>query len=500
LILALALLFVGLRSIYLDADPPTMFGTRAARELVAEPAAKSHEARNYALFDSYHLNEADDYQFWRAQSPVWVYPLTAFFKTFGVDWPELRLYSALYAALGLIAALAIAVRFATPAAVCFIGGLVAIDSVYFHYARAGLIEPAVSSWLAVSMLALILAERNPSWFVVAHWALVLGFFTKQAALVAVPVVGLATLLLLRAARSQPGAGRVFTIVIGNAVLICAIAGLYVLNTDYLRALQHNVNHVLLGSDALPEYKYTGPLSLFTRIVADGRYKHFFITVPVTGPLALIALGVAAFHFVRARRLPYASMVLLGWFACSFGAMFAVAWSALRFWTIVVLPAAVVAGLALDALYLELSKRGRARLFEALALAGAIGLFGAHAYQLRKPLFRPTFTLRDGAAAIVAAIGPQDATLIGARSPPMALGTPYKNFYVRSQFNATRAQLAQLAPTHFLFLTTRDGSNDILRRELPEVAKAMVPLLDLKVRGDSLRLYARGPVQSAAKLR
>ncbi|HKU44770.1 MAG TPA: hypothetical protein VJR89_41715 [Polyangiales bacterium] len=70
LVLAFTLLFAGLRSVHLDADPTTAFGSRAARELVAEPAAKSHEARNYALFSTYHVNKADDYQFSRAQSPV----------------------------------------------------------------------------------------------------------------------------------------------------------------------------------------------------------------------------------------------------------------------------------------------------------------------------------------------------------------------------------------------------------------------------------------------
>jgi hypothetical protein len=87
------------------------------------------------------------------------------------------------------------------------------------------------------------------------------------------------------------------------------------------------------------------------------------------------------------------------------------------------------------------------------------------------------------------IGPREATVIGARSPPMVLGTPYKNYYVRSQFNATRERLVALAPTHFLFVAGGDGSNTILTRALPAIADSKIELLKLTVRGDTLILYA-----------
>lgn len=71
---------------------------------------------------------------------------------------------------------------------------------------------------------------------------------------------------------------------------------------------------------------------------------------------------------------------------------------------------------------------------------------------------------------------------------MVLGTPYKNYYVRSQFNATRERLIALAPTHFLFVAGGDGSNTIITRELPAVASSKIELLTLNVRGDNLILY------------
>jgi hypothetical protein len=261
-----------------------------------------------------------------------------------------------------------------------------------------------------------------------------------------------------------------------------------LNSDYWRAVEHNVNHVLLGSDAPPEYRYSGFASIVQRFT-DGRYQHFFAMVPVTGPLALIATGTVGYELIRRHRLPYAALVLVAWFLCAFGAMFAIAWSALRFWTIVVLPAALIAGFALDTLFAAAQRRGLVQLFKPLAIACALGLFGIHAFMLREPLFAPRFTLRDGAKAIEQAIGPGPATVLGVQSPGLVLGTPYKNFYLRSKFNETREQLEKLAPTHFVFIAGGDASQTILRRELPSVAAALVPILALQVRGVDLKLFA-----------
>jgi hypothetical protein len=503
LIASLVLLFVALRCVHLDADPPTSFGRRATRELIAEPAAKSHEARNYALFGAYHLNEADDYQFWRAQSPVWVYPLTGFFRVFGIDWPQLRLFSTLYAALGVAFVLAIAARFASMFAVLFIGGLLACDSMYFHYSRAGLLEPAVNTWVAASMFGLILAERRRYWLLFSHWTLMLAFFTKQAGLVAVPVVALTTAWLLFRDKDRESIPTKLKLAIaGNALLIVAVATLYVLNSDYYRAVVHNVNHILMGSDAPPQYKFRGFRSIVQRFT-DGRYRHFWATVAVSGPLALTACATIAYDLYRRRRPPYGALVLAGWFLCAFGAMFAIAWSALRFWTMVVLPAALLAGIALDVLFVNLQRRGFGTIYERIAVPCAVALFGVHLFLLREPMLSPRYTLRDGAKAITASIGPGPATVLGAQSPGIVLGTPYKNFYLRSKFNATRAQLEALAPTHFLFIAGGDGSHTILKRELPAVAAAIQPVLDLTVRGVNLKLYAseqkvaeHGPTASA----
>src|SRR5262249_27730802 len=100
------LLFVLIRLAGIDADPPHILpnGGRA-QELWAEGAAKAQEARNWALFGRFQVHPADNYQFWRPQSPVWVYSLAGFLKLFGVTTVVHRVHSILVGALGLIAVL-----------------------------------------------------------------------------------------------------------------------------------------------------------------------------------------------------------------------------------------------------------------------------------------------------------------------------------------------------------------------------------------------------------
>jgi hypothetical protein len=109
------------------------------------------------------------------------------------------------------------------------------------------------------------------------------------------------------------------LVLGNLVMVVVLSTIYVANSDYQRAVNHNMNHVLLGSDAPTEYRYHGLGSVFTRIIADERYKHFLRTVPVTGVLGLLASILLAVEAVRSRRMPYGPMVIVGWFVCSLGA-------------------------------------------------------------------------------------------------------------------------------------------------------------------------------------
>jgi hypothetical protein len=480
-------LFVALRCLLLTADPPRTVNGRDARELYGEPAAKSHEARNYALFGAFQINQADDYQFWRAQSPAWVYPLAGYFRSFGTDYPQLRTFSTLYAALGLWLLLWIAAELMRPAVWLTVGLLLALDPLYFHTARVGFLEPAVASWITLMVFALLRAERNLLWLCMAQLAFVLAFFTKQGGLFALPLLMLASIYLLLRVDRRP---RELSIVVGCASFLLAVAGIYIASSDYARAVEHNVNHVLLGADWPTRNQYHGVKTLLYRLRDPERYNHFFSSLPITGLLSLATLIGSAALALRRRQLPeYRELVVLGWCACALLAMEVLAKSELRFWTLVVPPAALVTGLGIEHTLRELARRGVNARVRQLALAMPLVALLAWSTRGHGYYFSHVeYTVRDAAQKLRDTIGDRDATLIGFPSPGVVLGTPYKNFYVRGRFNAQRDQILRLKPTHCLLREINDNTREIMEREFPDVLRGLRPLLEVRIRNENVSLY------------
>jgi hypothetical protein len=490
LLFALTLLFIVLRCWMLTADAPLSVFGRDARELFAEPPAKSHEARNWAMFGAFKVSPVDDYQFWRAQSPAWVYPLAGFFRVFGTDYPQLRIFSTLYAALGFALMLAIAARFMRTSTWCFIGLALALDPLYFHTSRVGFIEPAVGTWVTLAVFALLLAERDLRWFVLAVVASTLAVFTKQAGLFVAPLIAFSAIHLgVRAARTSAQERRKLWLVLAAALLVAAIGLIYIASSDYLRALAYNYKHVLLGAQAPAQNRYRGVSSLLFRLYDPERYTHFIGAMPITGVLAALTLLYFVVRAVRARRWPeYAEVIVFGWFVCSLIAMEVIAKSQLRFWTIVIPAAAVVAGIGIDWARDLLHVR-RASLAPLPLAVPLVALLVLAAYGHIKYARAAVYTVRDGAALIQQQIGDRDATIVGFPSPGIVLGTPYKNFYVRGGFNQTRDQLQALGITHFLFRRDgRDRTREIVEHEFPDFMSTLRPELALEVRTEPLQLF------------
>ena len=473
-----------LRCVQLEADSPrTVFGYDA-RELFAEPPAKSHEARNYAVFGSYKLNAHDSYQFWRAQSPFWVYPLTLFFSAFGVDYPQLRVFSTLYAAAGLALLLVIGARFMRATALVFVGLTIGLDAMYFHTARVGFIEPAVSSWLTLMMLALLLAEQRAIWLNVALVSFTIAFFTKQGALFAAPVVLGAVLVRLRAHDARRERWRV----LGCAVALLLVGSVYIASTDYARAAVHNYKHLALGYDA-PGEQVSGLRSILMRLVDIKRYQHLLASVPVSGPLAFATTLVLLFGALKRRRWPsYGECILLGWALCATAAMGALANSALRFWTVLIHPAALLAGIGVDRAMRALESTGRARLAPALLGGAALWLLAWNGAMHSVWLGSPSYSVRDASSALQRAIGDVPATVIGTLSPWVVLSTPYRNFYVRPRTNSEPGKLVALGITHLLSRDLGDAALDISRREFSERLQPLAGPLRLTIRGETTTLF------------
>jgi hypothetical protein len=316
---------------------------------------------------------------------------------------------------------------------------------------------------------------------------VLAFFTKQGALFALPLLMLGSLyLLLRVDRRR----KELWLAVGCAVVLLVASGVYIAASDYARAVEHNVNHVLLGSDWPSRHQYRGWKTLLYRLRDPERYAHFFGSLPITGLISLatsVGMGVVA---LRRRQLPeYRELVVLGWFACAFVAMAVLAKSELRFWTLVVPPGALLAGLGIEHTLRALTEREvHARLRQ---LPLAIPLIALLAWSARgHALFlnNPEYTVRDAARALREKIGERDATVIGFPSPGVVLGTPYKNFYVRGQFNDQREQIRRLNPTHCFLREINDNTREIMEREFPDVFHDLRPELELRVRNENVGLF------------
>jgi hypothetical protein len=166
-------------------------------------------------------------------------------------------------------------------------------------------------------------------------------------------------------------------------------------------------------------------------------------------------------------------------------MGALANSALRFWTVLVFPAALLAGLGLDRAAAWLQSRG-GRASVALYVGVFVLLLSWNWRLHREFLAAPRHSVRDAAALVRAQIGDRPATVIGTVSPWVVLGTRYRNFYVRPRMNSEPGKMRELGVTHMLFRDLADAARDIVIRDYPGIQ--LQPKLRLTIRADPVALY------------
>jgi hypothetical protein len=265
----------------------------------------------------------------------------------------------------------------------------------------------------------------------------------------------------------------------------------------MRAIEYNYRHVLLGAQASAKHRYRGVRSLLFRLYDPERYTHFIGAMPITGILAVATFIYFAVRTLRARRVPaYAELIVFGWFASSLLAMEAIAKSQLRYWTIVIPAGAVLAGLGIEWLQAALaaSRPKLARLPLTVPLVALLALSG---YCGLSYFRSAVHTVRDGALRLEQHLGTNEATIVGFPSPGIVLGTPYKNFYVRGGFNATRDQLHALGITHFLFRRdARDRTREIVQQQSPDMLESIRAEITFEVRKEPLVLYSFEPPAQA----
>lgn len=465
----LLILFVAIRCIHLTADSPTELPNHHEgwSELIEEGPAKAHEARNQALFGTWKTNPVDNYQFWRAQSPVWVYPLSWFFEAFGVGYAQLRAFSISTAAIAVIGLVWIAARRLRGWPVAVAGLLLSGNYYYIFYARVGLLEPTLNSFLVLSMLFLLLAFEMPLWLCAAQAALVLAFLTKQTALVLLPLFAIG--MVWAVVRDRRRGGPPWRRALPFLTLALVIGGLvfYVSREAYWRTVVWNFGHMLLDDTQVRDVEISRMATgeVVARLFAWRRWRDgFFLLMPVAAPLALVALGRMAARLVTHRTLSEWDVLVALWFLSVLGSLQLTPLTDLRYSMVLVPPASLLAALGLDAL-LDYATRIRwvgAR--SAVVAALLIALLLTHGYWFIDWASRPTYVLTDTNEEIEARVGKRHAVVIGRWAMPLVFETPYESYYVKERFNVSREALKQLRITHLLVRHKGDGSGWFSRHD------------------------------------
>jgi hypothetical protein len=188
LTIAMFAVFLAVRFAYLTADPPmSLPNGNDYNELVVEPTAKAHEARNRALFGMWKTSPVDNYQFWRVQAPAWVYPLSWWFRLTNVSYATLRTYAILGSAVGFLGLLALASNRLGEFPFVMAGAFFGLNFYSVLYSRYGLIEPQVNTFIILTVLGLHLARRRLVWLAAAEVTLALAVLTKQTAFFMAPL-------------------------------------------------------------------------------------------------------------------------------------------------------------------------------------------------------------------------------------------------------------------------------------------------------------------------
>lgn len=482
IIVVIAVLFVGIRLVYLRADLPTRLPnhSREWAELIVEGPAKAQEARNKALFGTWKTNALDNYQFWRVQSPVWVYPLSWSFRAFGVGYAQLRLHSILTAALALLAVMLIAAQRLAGWSLFASGLLIALNYYYVFFCRAGLLEPMLNSMLAVTVLCLLMALTTPLWLIGAQVAFALAFLTKQSALVLLPLLLIVTVWsVVRARRSRQPTSHWVLPLASLAVITIGLV-LYVCQEAYWRTVIWNFEHVLLSDARVGKVDVSRvPFGkIFDRLASWKRWRNgFFLLMPAAAPLILIDLTRMVVSMVRQRRVdPWDALAAL-WFLSVFASLQLTSLKSVRFLIMLIPPGALLAASGLQTL-LRLADQAQKRWLPErtpkltwVVLAAVIGVVGAtHGRWFVGWVSKVDYVLADTNRDIEAQIGEREAVVLGAWAAPLVFDTPYQTYYVKSTFNKSREALESMNVTHLLVRNRSDWTYRFIKKTFPDAAR------------------------------
>lgn len=445
-----------LGGLFPEADPqwwmPFGLPSTNVDEFLVEPAAKAHEARNWALFGAWHRNPADNYQFWRVQSPVWVYPLAWAFAAFGTTYTTLHLVSLAWGGLAFAGVVAVLRQLVPGWAGAAAASVLALDYFAVLVARAGFIEIVLAAAGAWMVLSLLRARHHPGWLVASQLLFALGFFAKQGMVVWFPVLLVANLAVFASWRRAERFAKLRWLPVATAAVLALAATAYVLQPDYLRTLLWNADH-MLGQASLRELDNVYPW--WVRFDGLRLWWTTGALVPGLGPLALagsVWLGWRALRAAPGTEGRGADLLLVAWYLSAFvGLTLARTWM-IRHQSLLIAPAVVVvARMAVEVV--------SARALRAGPLVGLLfGLSVAFNVALHiRRVEHTTYEIATAAKAVTARIGDEPAVVVGRFAMPVLLATPYDLFYVKEAFNTEPERIRALQISHALLWKDEDTS-------------------------------------------
>jgi 4-amino-4-deoxy-L-arabinose transferase-like glycosyltransferase len=455
-----------LAGLFPEADTPSHLPAGLGRvwiqEFVVEAPAKAHEARNWALFGEWHRNPADNYQFWRVQAPVWVYPLAWLFRVFGVSYTTLRMFSLAFGMAGFIG-FALLLRRTLPAwAGVAAAWLYASNLFAVLMARVGMIEVLLNTAAVWMVLALIPARRHPGWLVLSQVLFLVAFFGKQGIVYLFPLLVGANVLAFLGWRRDRRFERLRWLPVATAVGIALFTIYFVLQPEYLRTLAWNFDHMLSGS-----YRGTvDGVAWWDRFDLRRLWRSMMVMTPVVGVFGLPGLLWLAWSARRERTLPWTRGLVLAWYASGWFAVFAGRTWTIRHTSILLIPGFIVMMWVLVTVLR--ASRVNIRPLVGAVLIIALGVNISHQVRRYEEL---SWARKEVADGVVAAIGDRPATIIGRFAMPYLLSTPYDIFYVKEAFNVTEEAIDALAPTHLL-LTRYEGTDKLLKEFSPSYYNAV----------------------------
>lgn len=486
-LLGWVVVFVAIRAIALEADPPLKLPHgRPSQELWAEGAAKAQEARNWALFGRWQTNPADNYQFWRPQAPVWVYSLAAFLKLFGVTLVAHRAHSILVAALGFVVVMQYARHRLSATAWGVLGLLLAGNYYYILYTRVGLIEPMVNLFSALLVYCVYRALTQPLWLVPATWALLLAVFSKMSGLYLLPLLLIGAGVSFARGRSL---GWRFWLIPGlHAAALALLAVLYMRSDAYVQRVVWVIAHMAYNRDGATEVDVTrlDPWQLPARLVDWERWRwRFFPLFPVSATLSLLTLAHTAKTWWQKRALDWDALTVL-WLLAAWAPLQLTNNTYVRFYLVLFMPMALLGARGFD---LALSwLKGRPTWRSALTVAVVATFLNIHGGHYRSWYVHRTHQVRDTNRRVVEVVGPRKAVFVGMWALWLTFETPYEFYTVRNYFNIDKAAQRQLGVTH-LMLRPKDLSGSIVRRNFPKPFGKKRLLERFRVKNETISLYA-----------